>query len=540
MPMDFYFLVDRSGSMAGIKWEKAVLAVQSSVGSLTQSDRAMVTLFNSKYNDFAEKPLPPQQLLAENNFQNLGQLEPEGGTELGAALRHVVEVANNHSRTRQKSLILITDAQVGNESTILRIMESAPEFPLHCFGIDVALNDSLLLALARQQRGTFHSFNPKDDVAKAVTDLAQTIRHPVLSQLRIADGWETAEAWLPPLYSGQVYYLSARSVKQDALEIIAKNADGTGTQIRVNCQTTAREAPYLHWCKNRIQRHIAERQEVEAVALSEESNLICPLTAFVAWDETEKVAIACHTLIQPPLEVGDKSAIMNTLLCAEPARAFAALALLKKAQGAKPLLLQRLSRKLRNSAAAPGATSSTPPGSLPPDPSSVVNRIVEHLNTDYLSYPGEPFTSEERRAAFDKVMEDIRNRLNHPEWKSLCEAILTWTFSDQHEAIHRSNLLAKTLSKLLGQLNEFSALSQSAMTLARNLQDASRSAIEALERIEKTLDKNGITQGSVLDSLNVLRPMREFWRDTGLEDMLVKIARIDQDIHEQLERIVRP
>jgi len=82
-------------------------------------------------------------------------------------------------------LILITDAQVGNEEAIQQIMESAVDFPVHCFGIDFALNDSLLLALVRQQGGTFQSLNPADDVAKAVSDLAQTIRHPVLRGLHL-------------------------------------------------------------------------------------------------------------------------------------------------------------------------------------------------------------------------------------------------------------------------------------------------------------------------------------------------------------------
>jgi Ca-activated chloride channel family protein len=301
-PMDFYFLVDRSGSMRGIKWEKAALAVQSSVQSLAEGDRAMVTLFNSGFNDFAEQPLHPQQLVADPNFRNLAQLAPDGGTELGPALRHVLEVAKAHSAARAKSLILITDAQVGNETAILQIMGATPDFPLHCFGVDVNLNDALLVALARQQRGTFHSLKPGDDVAKAVTDLAQTIRHPVMKDLRLPDNWEPAEAWLPPLYSGQVYYLSARTTKNEAMALTARNGDGAPARIPVASKTASGEAPYLHWCRHRIQRYTSESRTAEAIALSVQSNLICPLTAFIAWDEAEKVAVASHALGQPAFE----------------------------------------------------------------------------------------------------------------------------------------------------------------------------------------------------------------------------------------------
>jgi Ca-activated chloride channel family protein len=39
VPMDFYFLVDQSGSMSGVKWQKAALAVQTSVSKLMEGDR---------------------------------------------------------------------------------------------------------------------------------------------------------------------------------------------------------------------------------------------------------------------------------------------------------------------------------------------------------------------------------------------------------------------------------------------------------------------------------------------------------------------
>lgn len=76
------------------------------------------------------------------------------------ALEHVLHLAAKHSQHNCKNLILITDAQIGNESSILELMKSARDFPVHCFGIDVALNDSLLTALCRQQGGTYKHSNP--------------------------------------------------------------------------------------------------------------------------------------------------------------------------------------------------------------------------------------------------------------------------------------------------------------------------------------------------------------------------------------------
>jgi len=301
-PVDFYFLVDRSGSMQGEKWNKAVEALQSCVKVLEPDDRAMVTLFESHYRDFAERPLRAQQLLGVREFQELAALGTGGGTELRPALEHALAVAAKHSRKQCRNLILITDAQVGNESAILDVMKSVTDFPVHCFGVDVALNDALLLALCRQQGGTFHSLNPHDDVAAAVTALGQTLGQPVLLNLKLSDGWEPADAVIPNLYAGQIHYLSARATNGvGPVEVRALSASAEPLTVQFERQTANLEAPYLHWCRSRLQRLVAEGQERAAVALSVQSNLICPLTAFIAWDESEKVPVASHALVQPDL-----------------------------------------------------------------------------------------------------------------------------------------------------------------------------------------------------------------------------------------------
>jgi Ca-activated chloride channel homolog len=314
-PVDFYFLVDRSGSMAGEKWNKAAEALQSCVKVLGPADRAMVTFFESRFQDFAERPLSAQELLQDRQFQAVKNLGTAGGTELRPALKHVLEVAAKHSGNQFKNLILITDAQIGNESAILELAKTVPNFPVHCFGIDVALNDSLLLALCRQQGGTFHSLNPNDDIKQAVTSLGKTLGQPVLLDLRLSDGWELADAVIPNLYAGQIHYLSARSSKGKPLELYARTSSSQPAKIGFDSQTAGFDAPYLHWCRSRIQRFVAEGESSAAVALSIKSNLICPLTAFIAWDESEKVPIATHQLVQPSSELFETELSLNAKWC---------------------------------------------------------------------------------------------------------------------------------------------------------------------------------------------------------------------------------
>lgn len=79
--------------------------------------------------------------------------------------------------------------------------------------------------------------------------------------------------------------------------------------FRFNEVPVTGEAPCLHWCKARIQRKLAEGKDQEAIQLSVTSNLLCRLTAFVAWDEAEKVIVAQHAIVQPSMELADTCCI---------------------------------------------------------------------------------------------------------------------------------------------------------------------------------------------------------------------------------------
>jgi len=145
---------------------------------LGPNDRAAVTLFESSFKDFDAEPVSPAALRANPRFGQLASLGTKGGTEMEPALRHVLEMAERFSKDRPAVLVLITDAEIGNEREIISLMRQRPSLPVHCFGIDTTLNDSLLLDLVRQQGGTFHALHPADDVAAVVTRLGRTLRQP--------------------------------------------------------------------------------------------------------------------------------------------------------------------------------------------------------------------------------------------------------------------------------------------------------------------------------------------------------------------------
>jgi Ca-activated chloride channel family protein len=299
---DVYFLIDRSGSMAGAKWKKAVEAFHAFLKGLGKDDRAWATFFESSVRDLAEAPESASELLADKAVQNLEALGATGGTELLPALQHVLSKIEIHSTERPASLMLITDGEVGNEAHILKALLPHIKLRIHVFGIDSTINDGFLQKLAAQHDGSSCLMSAQDDIVGAVARLGNRLRRPVWTSIRVQDGWEIVGQAFPDLYEGQVVSLplrgsgSARSVTLDG-----ELPDGTSKSCRFDLVETSAVALPLLWAKRRIEFHLAKGETQQAIALAKANNIVCEGAAFIAWDEAEKVPVSGREVYQPAM-----------------------------------------------------------------------------------------------------------------------------------------------------------------------------------------------------------------------------------------------
>ena len=171
---DIYFLVDHSGSVKGEKWTKTAEALIAFVNAAAQNDRVWITFFESDYRDFAEKPLERDALLRDPISSRSPNSAQDGGTGLLPALRHVMTVEQRYSTQRRSHVVLITDGQVGTEEAVLQAV-SGHALPVHCFGIDHAVNEAFLRQLAGQQRGTSVLLSPNDDLVRPIAILGSRL-----------------------------------------------------------------------------------------------------------------------------------------------------------------------------------------------------------------------------------------------------------------------------------------------------------------------------------------------------------------------------
>jgi hypothetical protein len=298
---DVYFLIDRSGSMAGAKWVRTCQALQAFVGLLGAADRVWITLFESGFRDFSEAPMPAPMVLKDRGFQSLGSLGTGGGTELLPAATHTLEQISRHSAGRHVSVILITDGQVGNEAAILEVFRKSAHIRVHTFGIDTAVNDFFLKSLAREHRGGCWLQTPNDDIAGTISGLGDRLRRPVLTGLSVGGTWENGSSTIPDLHARETATISLRGETAGPLEVAGLLPDGGDYRLRVDHPLAGNEAVKLLWARERIATLLDTGRQAEAIALARQYNLVCRGAAFIAWDEAEQVAIAEETLVQPAL-----------------------------------------------------------------------------------------------------------------------------------------------------------------------------------------------------------------------------------------------
>jgi von Willebrand factor type A domain len=289
--------------MAGEKWTKTADALIAFVKATTQQDRIWITFFESDHRDFADKPLGRDALLRDPNFQTLAKLGTAGGTELLPALRHVLKTHQRFSARRRAHLILITDGQVGNEEAVLQEV-SGKTLPVHCFGIDHAVNEAFLRQLSGQQRGTSVFLTPNDNLVRPIAILGSRLSHPVLTHLALDGDWELAATELPDIYGGQVAFASIRAKgNRSDLKLAGQDIAGRPLTVQLQAQAAKTDLPKLIWTKHRIESLLQVGKTKEAIVLAEKANLVCRGAAFIAWDDAEEVAIAQDEVYQPSLDV---------------------------------------------------------------------------------------------------------------------------------------------------------------------------------------------------------------------------------------------
>ncbi|MCI0416875.1 VIT and VWA domain-containing protein [bacterium] len=308
-PRDVVFLLDRSGSMEGVKMVSAARACIALLASLNPGDRFCILAFDNEVEWFPGERgfVAADEAGRERGQRYLHSIRARGGTEMFNAFTCALQAvqARADSEKRVSHFVLITDGQVGDESRMLQRMQSELRGTrVFTVGVDTAVNQAFLQRLAALGGGTSSFVEPGVQVEEALQHIARDIGTPVVTDLKMEeigcglDRDSITPERLPDLFSGRPVIVFFRLKTVGKIRINGVCPDGSVFQQLVEAHSVPLNALPKLWARSRVMdledrfRIDRDRQsewKQKIIELALKYSLLTRFTAFVVIDETEIV-----------------------------------------------------------------------------------------------------------------------------------------------------------------------------------------------------------------------------------------------------------
>ena len=183
---EFIFLLDRSGSMSGIRIEKAKEALVFFLKSLPESSFFNIVSFGSGFECYQPQSVGTTDA---NINEAIGEIEEYdadmGGTQILQPLQAVVAMLPNYTPSGeqlQRIIFLLTDGDVNNSEDVLKLIdESAQHSQVRVFsvGIGNGCSTSLVQQAAFLGKGNYRFVQDNQDVSEKVITLLEKACSPI-------------------------------------------------------------------------------------------------------------------------------------------------------------------------------------------------------------------------------------------------------------------------------------------------------------------------------------------------------------------------
>lgn len=211
LPRELILVIDNSGSMSGASMTQAIEAADRALSRLRPGDRFNVVRFDDSFDLLFPEAVAaePGNVARARSF--VRSLRAEGGTEMLPALR--AALAGQAPAGYLRQVVLATDAAIGNEDELLRMIETERgESRLFPVGIGSAPNGHFLRKAAEAGRGTQTLVRDVQEVAEVMDALLARLDRPAMRDITLA--WpgaaEMHPARVPDLYEGEALQVVAR------------------------------------------------------------------------------------------------------------------------------------------------------------------------------------------------------------------------------------------------------------------------------------------------------------------------------------------
>jgi Ca-activated chloride channel family protein len=298
LPREVVFVIDTSGSMAGLSIQQARQALGLAIERLRPADRFNAIRFSDTTQvlfDAARLATPETKAAARGWVQGL---RAGGGTEMAPALQAALVGSDDPQLVRQ--VLFLTDGSVGNEEQLLAIIrQRLGDTRLFTVGIGSAPNGHFMSKAAELGHGTFTYIGDLREVEQKMGRLFAALESPVLTGIEVR--WPVGaavEAWpqrVPDLYLGEPVVVSARLEGGADAVTVAGRRGGEAWEASLTLHWTRRsDGVAVLWARRKIEalldsvRDGANGEDVreQVVALALEHHLVTKHTSLVAVDVT--------------------------------------------------------------------------------------------------------------------------------------------------------------------------------------------------------------------------------------------------------------
>lgn len=313
---DIVFVLDRSGSMQGMKMGSAARACSLLLNTLSPHDRFAIQSFSNdvdwlrpNYYFYGSDGffIPADYYGIEYGQRYLRNVNSGGGTEMHKALSSAMSALEQRrdSYRRVPVIVLLTDGEVGNESQILKeAQQRLGQARLFTVGIDTAVNEGFLKRLASVGSGTATFVTPGVQLEEALVTVGREIGSPLVVNLRIEDidsdlePSTIAPCKIPDLFTGRASTVTFVTHGMGRVRVRGRFVDGGEFSIVVYPREVAMPAIGQLWAKSRIsdledryriELSAQDRIKREIITLSTRFSVLTRFTAFIAVDHSEIV-----------------------------------------------------------------------------------------------------------------------------------------------------------------------------------------------------------------------------------------------------------
>ena len=181
---EYLFIIDVSGSMMGEKLDETKRAVIECLKQLDVGDKFNIIPFESDFEAMNIKSIDYNEENIKKAIKYINNLRPLGGTEILNPIKFAL-----YEKNTDKTILLFTDGQVGNEDEIIKYVEDninrSRIFP---FGIDTNVNSSFIKQLAKAGNGKAELIQPKEKIDDKIIRTFARIQTPLLEKLEVDYG----------------------------------------------------------------------------------------------------------------------------------------------------------------------------------------------------------------------------------------------------------------------------------------------------------------------------------------------------------------